>query len=171
MEDNRYMKHMNWDFNTFNKFDKCHCESKKYYYEYHKCDCKHDKCEHERKHDNCECKKDKWEHERKHDKCECKKDKCEHERKHDKCECKHNEKHKDHDCKGCVCNLLKRFEPGTLVDVLLAGGGSFLYVYFLALDPKNCCAYFLEVGDAAAATPIVIDCQKIAAIIKRNSVA
>ncbi len=146
------MKQIKWDFNKFNKFEKCHYESKKYYYEYHKCD-----CEHERKHDKCECKHDK--HECKHD-CECK-----HDKKHHK-----DEKHKEHHCKGCVCNLLKRFEPGTLVDIFLSNGGRFTGVYFTSLDPRNCCAYFLEVGDDAA-TPVIIDCQKIDAISKRNSAA
>ncbi|EON71893.1 hypothetical protein [Lysinibacillus sphaericus] len=128
------MKQIKWDFN---KFEKCHCESKKYYYEYHKCDCKHDK----------------------HD-CECK-----HDKKHHK-----DEKHKEHHCKGCVCNLLKCFEPGTLVDIFLSNGGRFTGVYFTSLDPRNCCAYFLEIGDDDA-TPVIIDCQKIDAIIKRNSAA
>ncbi len=122
MQDNRFVKHMNWDHNNLNKGDKC-----------------------ESKHDKCDCM-------RKH-----------HEE--DKCD----DKFSHNCCKGCICNLLKRFEPGTLVDVLLSGGGSFLGVIFVILDPKNCCAYFLEVG-AAAATPIVIDCQKIDGI-RRNPAA
>ncbi|MGE7093185.1 hypothetical protein ACQKII_17370 [Lysinibacillus sp. NPDC048646] len=134
MQDNRFVKHMNWDHNNLNKGDKC--------------ESKHDKCDCMRKH-------------HKEDKCDCM-------RKHheeDKCDDKFS-----HNCKGCICNLLKRFEPGTLVDVLLSGGGSFLGVIFVSLDPKNCCAYFLEVGAAAAATPIVIDCQKIDGI-RRNPAA
>ncbi|MGE6513550.1 hypothetical protein [Lysinibacillus sphaericus] len=187
MQDNRFVKHMNWNYNNLNKGDKCshykcYCEyEKKCYCKFDKCEHKHDKCKHkcdkcEHKHDKCWHDHDKCEHKHDkcwhdHDKCEHKHDKCWHD--HDKCDCKKKEHKKDkcddkfdHNCKGCICNLLKRFEPGTLVDVLLSGGGSFLGVIFVSLDPKNCCAYFLEVGAAAAATPIVIDCQKIDAIRK-----
>ncbi|WP_107951687.1 hypothetical protein [Lysinibacillus parviboronicapiens] len=80
------------------------------------------------------------------------------------------EKSDKHRCKGCACDFLKRLEPGTLVDVFLSGGGSFLNLTFINLDPKSCCAYFLDLdctggsAAAAAATPVVIDCQKIDAI-------
>ncbi|MET4563439.1 hypothetical protein ABIA69_004636 [Lysinibacillus parviboronicapiens] len=182
MQDNRYYKYMNWDYNNLNKGDKCN---------HYKCCCEFEKCEHKQekckhKHDKCECKHDKCWH--KHDECERKHDNSWHkddecERKHDKCDCKkkqEDDKHKckkekcddkfEHKCKGCICDLLRCLEPGTLVDVLLSGGGSFLGVLFIRLDPKTCCAYFLEVGDAAAATPVVIDCQKIDGI-RRNPVA
>lgn len=69
---------------------------------------------------------------------------------------------KDHKCKGCICHLLRCLSPGTLVDVILAGSGSFAGIFFISLDPKTCCATFLEVD--AAATPLIIDCQQIIAI-------
>ncbi|WP_227744848.1 hypothetical protein [Lysinibacillus sp. OL1] len=50
-----------------------------------------------------------------------------------------------------------------MVDVILAGGGSFAGISFISLDPKTCCATFLEI-EAAAPTPLIIDCQQIIAI-------
>ncbi|MFJ7662487.1 hypothetical protein ACIQXW_08805 [Lysinibacillus sp. NPDC097162] len=136
MEDNRYFKHMNWDYSTFEK--KCCCG-------------KHDQ---EHKEKACCHKYDEWKH--KQHRCDCKEEK--HCWKEEKDECKDDHHH----CKGCICHLLKCFELGTPVDVYLSGGGSFLGVVFLKLDNRNCCAYFVENG--AAFEPIIIDCEKIDAI-------
>lgn len=58
---------------------------------------------------------------------------------------------------------------GTLVDVVLAGGFSLADVFFISLDPKTCCATFLEVTDEAA-SPIIVDCQQII-VIRRSTIA
>ena len=151
MKDNRYFKHMNWEHCQMDtcdkKEDKYYCEfEKKCYYVVDK-EHKEKSCCH--KHDECKCK-------HKQHKCDCK------EEKHC-CEDKRDEwKDKHHDCKGCICHLLKRFELGTRVDVYLSGGGRFLDVVFIKLDECNCCAYFVEPG--AATEPIIIDCQKIDAV-------
>ncbi|MGE7843826.1 hypothetical protein ACQKNX_23970 [Lysinibacillus sp. NPDC093712] len=136
MEDNRYFKHMNWDYS---KFEKKWCCGK-----------------HDQEHNEKPCchKYDEWKHKQHH--CDCKEEK--HCWKEDRDECQDDH----HQCKGCICHLLKRFELGTTVDVYLSGGGSFLGVVFLKLDNRNCCAYFVENG--AAFEPIIIDCEKIDAI-------
>lgn len=88
----------------------------------------------------------------KEEKCRCKKD--------NKCEKKHN-----NDCDGCICNQLRKLEVGTLVDIYLSSGVSFIGLVFISLDECNCCANFLEVH-AAGNAPLVIDCRKIDAIRK-----
>ncbi|MGY4795462.1 hypothetical protein ACVNNN_10680 [Lysinibacillus fusiformis] len=161
MQDSRFSQYMNWN----QKKEKC-CD------QYVKCYCHLEKkCEH--KQEGCKCKQKpghcKWEH--KHERCKCKHkdDHCKWE-KEDSCSCKKEEEDyyevdysKDHHCKGCICHLLRCLSPGAFVDVILAGGGSFAGIYFISLDPKTCCATFFEV-DAAAASPLIIDCQQIIAI-------
>ncbi|MFJ5765530.1 hypothetical protein ACIP9C_09200 [Lysinibacillus sp. NPDC093210] len=164
MEDNRYFKHMNWDYSKFEK--KCCCGKHDQEHKEKSCCHKHDEWKHKQHH--CDCKEDKhcWKEEKhcckedkhcwKEEKHCCKEDK--HCWKEDRDECKDDHHH----CKGCICHLLKRFELGTTVDVYLSGGGSFLGVVFLKLDNRNCCAYFVENG--AASEPIIIDCERIDAI-------
>ncbi len=149
MQDNRYYKHMNWDYSKFEK--KCCCDKHDQGHKEKPCCHKYNEWKHKEHH--CDCKEEKscW----KEDRDECKKEK--HCWKEEKDECKD-----DHQCKGCICHLLKRFELGTTVDVYLSGGGSFRGVVFLKLDNRNCCAYFVE--QAAASEPIIIDCEKIDAI-------
>lgn len=77
-----------------------------------------------------------------------------------KCETKHN-----NNCDGCICNQLRKLEAGTLVDIFLSSGVSFVGVYFISLDECNCCANFLEIA-AGFNTPLIIDCRKIDAIRK-----
>jgi hypothetical protein len=171
MEDNRYFKHMNWDYSKFEK--KCCCGKHNQEHKEKSCCHKYDEWKHKQHHcdrkeekhcwkeEKDECKKEKhcWKEEKhcwKEEKDECKKEK--HCRKEEKDECKDDHHH----CKGCICHLLKRFELGTTVDVYLSGGGSFLGVVFLKLDNRNCCAYFVE--NDAASEPIIIDCEKIDAI-------
>lgn len=150
MEDKRFMKHMNWYYEMHDrKEDKCCCKDHKDRHDDDKCCRKDDKCRHHE--DKCCRKDDKKRHE---DKC-CRKD----DKKWDKDDKRHDKF--DDKCKGCVCNLLRKFDPGTTVDIFLTGGVSFLGVTFIALDPRNCCAYFLE---AAGTAPLVVDCQKIDAI-------
>lgn len=126
---------MNWDYNDFNKTDKNSYNHNKY-------------CHKHYKEDNCE---------RKVDKCYYKQDKC-------GCRNDYDFDKSDHNCQGCICELLRCFKPATLVDILLAGQPDFLQVTFLDLDPKSCCAYFLQA--AAPNSPLIIDCQKIIAIRK-----
>ncbi|UZM98376.1 hypothetical protein OL548_27380 [Lysinibacillus sp. MHQ-1] len=72
-------------------------------------------------------------------------------------------------CRGCICQQLRKLELATTLDIFLSGGISFLGVTFISFDPRNCCAYFLEPG-AAAASPLIVDCNKIVAI-RRVAVA
>lgn len=165
MQDSRFSQYMNWNHKKekcCEQYVKCYCHlEKKCEHKQEGCKCKH---KHEHEHEHCQ-----WEH--KHDRCKCKHkdDHCKWE-KEDSCSCKKEEEEchyemdysKDHKCKGCICHLLRCLSPGTLVDVILAGGGSFAGIFFISLDPKTCCATFLEVD--AAATPLIIDCQQIIAI-------
>lgn len=161
MQDSRFSQYMNWNHKKekcCEQYVKCYCHLEK------KCEHKQEGCKCKHKHEHCQ-----WEH--KHDRCKCKHkdDHCKWE-KEDSCSCKKEEEEchyemdysKDHKCKGCICHLLRCLSPGTLVDVILAGGGSFAGIFFISLDPKTCCATFLEVD--AAATPLIIDCQQIIAI-------
>lgn len=164
MQDSRFSQYMNWNHKKekcCEQYVKCYCHLEK------KCEHKQEgcKCKHKHEHEHC-----KWE--QKHQRCKCheKEDHCKWEHKEDSCSCKKEEEYyyemdysKDHKCKGCICHLLRCLSPGTFVDVILAGGGSFAGIYFISLDPKTCCATFLEL-DAAAATPLIIDCQQIIAI-------
>lgn len=161
MQDSRFSQYMNWNHKKekcCEQYVKCYCHLEK------KCEHKQEGCKCKHKHEHCQ-----WEH--KDDRCKCKHkdDHCKWE-KEDSCSCKKEEEEchyemdysKDHKCKGCICHLLRCLSPGTLVDVILAGGGSFAGIFFISLDPKTCCATFLEVD--AAATPLIIDCQQIIAI-------
>lgn len=161
MQDSRFSQYMNWNHKKekcCEQYVKCYCHLEK------KCEHKQEGCKCKHKHEHCQ-----WEH--KDDRCKCKHkdDHCKWE-KEDSCSCKKEEEDyyyekdysKDHKCKGCICHLLRCLSPGTLVDVILAGGGSFAGIFFISLDPKTCCATFLEVD--AAATPLIIDCQQIIAI-------
>ena len=163
MQDSRFSQYMNWNHKKekcCEQYVKCYCHLEK------KCEHKQEGCKCKHKHEHC-----KWE--QKHQRCKCheKDDHCKWEHKEDSCSCKKEEEEyyyekdysKDHKCKGCICHLLRCLSPGTLVDVILAGGGSCAGILFISLDPKTCCATFLEV-DAAAATPLIIDCQQIIAI-------
>ncbi|EAZ84338.1 hypothetical protein AB9L15_11445 [Lysinibacillus fusiformis] len=100
---------------------------------------------------------------------------CEKKCKHT-CKCEHKDEkcpEKDccskNECKGCICHQLKCLPIGTLVDVVLVGGFSLADVFFISLDPKTCCATFLEVADVGA-SPIIIDCQQII-VIRRSTIA
>ncbi|EON72183.1 hypothetical protein H131_12893 [Lysinibacillus sphaericus OT4b.31] len=120
---------------------------------------------HKYKVDKCRCRKDdKHYHE---DKCRChKEDKCRYEDdKHFSHKDDKGDHRYDNHCKNCVCNQLRKLEPGTLVDVFLSSGVSFCALTFISLDPRNCCAHFLELGETHK--PLTIDCQKIDAI-RRN---
>ncbi|MEY2373554.1 hypothetical protein [Lysinibacillus capsici] len=145
MQDSRFSQYMNWNHKKekcCEQYVKCYCHLEK------KCEHKQEECKCKQKHEHC-----KWE--QKKDSCSCKKEEEEYYYEMDYS--------KDHKCKGCICHQLRCLSPGTLVDVILAGGGSFAGIFFISLDPKTCCATFLEV-DAAAATPLIIDCQQIIAI-------
>ncbi|WP_445477779.1 hypothetical protein ACULLL_15195 [Lysinibacillus irui] len=101
----------------------------------------------------CKCPK-------KEEKCPCRKE------KEEKCSCQKEEKctpKMSSNCRGCICQQLRKLELATTLDIFLSGGISFLGVTFISFDPRNCCAYFLEPG-AAAASPLIVDCNKIVAI-------
>lgn len=106
-------------------------------------------------------------------KCEHKCDKCKCEHKKEKCPCKKEEKCYEEDfcsknkCKGCICHQLRCLPVGTLVDVVLTSGFSLADVFFISLDPKTCCATFLEVTRGGA-SQIILDCQQIIVIRRAN---
>lgn len=64
-------------------------------------------------------------------------------------------------CKGCICQQLRKLEAPVTLDIFLSGGISFLGLTFISFDPRNCCAVFLEPGTTSTLT---IDCNKIDAI-------
>ena len=64
-------------------------------------------------------------------------------------------------CRGCICQQLRRLEAPVTLDIFLNGGQSFLGVTFISFDPQNCCAVFLEPGTTGTLT---IDCNQIDAI-------
>ena len=104
-------------------------------------------------------------------KCPKKEEKC-CQRKVEKCPCQKEEKctpRMSSNCRSCICQQLRKLELATTLDIFLSGGISFLGVTFISLDQRNCCAYFLEPG-AAAASPLIVDCNKIVAI-RRVAVA
>lgn len=114
-------------------------------------------CKCQKKEEKCHCRKEKEE------KCSCQKE--------EKCSCQKEEKctpKMSSNCRGCICQQLRKLELATTLDIFLSGGISFLGVTFISFDPRNCCAYFLEPG-AAAASPLIVDCNKIVAI--RRAVA
>ena len=82
----------------------------------------------------------------------------------DKCD-KQN-KHSDktnNNCKGCVCNQLRRLQTQTEVDVFLVGGQVLEDVVFINLDQRNCCAFFNDPETEPGST-LIVDCQFIQAI-------
>ncbi|MCE4044479.1 hypothetical protein [Lysinibacillus fusiformis] len=100
-------------------------------------------------------------------KCPKKEEKC-CPRKEEKCPCQKEEKctpRMSSNCRGCICQQLRKLELATRLDIFLSGGISFLGVTFISFDPRNCCAYFLEAG-AAATSPLIVDCNQIVAIRK-----
>ncbi|MFJ7405317.1 MULTISPECIES: hypothetical protein [unclassified Lysinibacillus] len=92
--------------------------------------------------------------------CKCQKPcNCHQKKQH---ECKEEKGHRAmNHCRSCICEQLKCLEVGTVVDVFLTGGLSFLGLTFVSFNARNCCAYFLEAGST---TPLIIDCKKIDAI-------
>lgn len=81
---------------------------------------------------------------------------------HKKC-CHEMEKYSSrfsHNCKDCICHQLRKLEVPTRLDIFLSGCSSFLGVTFIAFDPQNCCATFLETTSII----LTIDCNKIDAI-------
>lgn len=66
-------------------------------------------------------------------------------------------------CKGCICNQLRRLQTQTEVDVFLLGGQVLEDVVFINLDQSNCCAFFNDPTTEPGST-LIIDCQKIQAI-------
>ncbi len=66
-------------------------------------------------------------------------------------------------CKGCICNQLRRLQTQTEVDVFLLGGQVLEDIVFINLDQRNCCAFFNDPETEPGST-LIVDCQKIQAI-------
>ncbi|MGY4796093.1 hypothetical protein ACVNNN_13915 [Lysinibacillus fusiformis] len=138
MNENRYLTRMNWEFNNYHKFSKCYCESRNFCFD-HASGVDHPIVEED-------SYKIKYYNSPQFEKTYQKK-----------------KQDKEH-CQSCVCSHLECFEPGTLVDVYLSNGSQFLGIYFIYLDPQNCCGYFIQFDETAR--PVIIDCQKIDALRK-----
>ncbi|PFA69780.1 hydrolase [Bacillus sp. AFS015802] len=78
---------------------------------------------------------------------------------------KSNNDRNDHktNCKGCVCNELRKLQTQTEVDVFLSGGQILEDVVFISLNPKNCCAFFVD-NETEPGSTLIVDCEKIQAI-------
>ena len=74
-------------------------------------------------------------------------------------------KHKDqeHHCNGCICNQLRKLQPGTEVDVFLSNGNVLEDVIFVTVNQKDCCAFF-NVPSTEPGSTLIVDCQRIDAI-------
>lgn len=82
----------------------------------------------------------------------------------DKCDKRNNHSdQKNNNCKGCVCNQLRRLQTQTEVDVFLVGGQVLEDVVFINLDQRNCCAFFNDPETEPGST-LIVDCQFIQAI-------
>ncbi|WP_349409762.1 hypothetical protein [Pseudalkalibacillus sp. SCS-8] len=68
---------------------------------------------------------------------------------------------------GCICNVLKKMEPGTPVDVKFSGtpADENIRLVFTCLDEEECCAQFFDripnTGQPFV-EPVWIPCEKIA---------
>ena len=69
----------------------------------------------------------------------------------------------DNNCKGCVCNQLRRLSAQTEVDVFLSSGIVLENVLFINLDQKSCCAFFFDPTTTPDST-LIVDCEEIQAI-------
>lgn len=79
------------------------------------------------------------------------------------CEKDHNDEKVVNNCKGCVCNQLRRLSTQTEVDVFLSSGLILEDVLFVNLDQKNCCAFFFDPTTEPGST-LIVDCNDIQAI-------
>ncbi|MGE7944513.1 hypothetical protein ACQKNB_20855 [Lysinibacillus xylanilyticus] len=143
MGDNRYLELMDRDFNNYHKFEKCY----------------YDPCH--SKEDDYEAVEDDYDKIKYYNHKDVKQKRKDHDKKYSQ-ELEKQKMKNDNHCKGCICNHLKRLEPGTLVDVFLSNGSSFINLFFLHFDNQSCSVYFLEIG--ATAMRLMIDCEKIEAI-------
>ncbi|KAA0965801.1 hydrolase [Sporosarcina sp. ANT_H38] len=81
----------------------------------------------------------------------------------DKCEQKRKSEKDGDNCKGCICEQLKKLQMGTQLNLYLSSGQVFENVYFNTLNQKNCCALFSDPSEATAPT-LIVDCESIQAI-------
>ena len=79
------------------------------------------------------------------------------------CDPSHNDDKVVNNCKGCVCNQLRRLSTQTEVDVFLSSGLILEDVLFVNLDQKNCCAFFFDPTTEPGST-LIVDCNDIQAI-------
>lgn len=79
--------------------------------------------------------------------------------------CNDWKKSKKDDCNSCVCDQLKKLDPGTPVFVRTKAGGikSSIKGRFLCFDKKTCCATFTEEVFSNEITTI-IDCRDIVSL-------
>jgi len=66
-------------------------------------------------------------------------------------------------CNKCVCDILRKLDRGTEVDVFLSGGAVLEDVIFLNFDNNNCCAKFRD-EEEEPGTIIFVDCRDIQAL-------
>lgn len=81
----------------------------------------------------------------------------------DKCEQKRKSEKDANNCKGCICDQLRKLRTQTEVDVFLSGGRVLEDVVFITLNQKNCCAFFSDPTTEPGST-LIVDCQSIQAI-------
>ncbi len=81
----------------------------------------------------------------------------------DKCEQKKQPEKVVNNCKGCICDQLRRLRTQTEVDVYLSGGQVLEDVVFITINQKNCCAFFNDPTTEPGST-LIVDCQSIQAI-------
>ncbi|MGX1432486.1 hypothetical protein ACUXCC_002621 [Cytobacillus horneckiae] len=83
-----------------------------------------------------------------------------------KCQCESSQssrKKHNNNCKGCICDTLRKLQTQTEVDVFLDGGQVLEDVIFINLDNNTCCAFFADQETEPGST-LIVDCQKIQAI-------
>jgi hypothetical protein len=81
----------------------------------------------------------------------------------EKCEPKKQPEKVENNCKGCICDQLRKLPTQTEVDVFLSGGQVLEDVVFITINQKNCCAFFNDPTTEPGST-LIVDCQQIQAI-------
>ncbi|WP_349410302.1 hydrolase [Pseudalkalibacillus sp. SCS-8] len=81
-------------------------------------------------------------------------------------------KKKPSKCEGCLCDELKRLQPGTEIEEILVNGEEIEDLVFLCFDPETCCARFVQEDnngnselEREESNIVLVDCRKIDAII------
>ncbi|WP_442598699.1 hydrolase [Neobacillus sp. D3-1R] len=87
---------------------------------------------------------------------------CEECMEHEKKE--YGKKEHENKCKGCICDQLRKLQPGTEVDLFLSNGARIEDVVFVAFNDKNCCAFFTGLENEPPGSTLIVDCKRIDAI-------